>query len=656
MKKYLLLISFYTLVNTSIISQNFNHEFGRYSGEEFQMERYDKDPSAEAVVIYDIGSSFFRLTDEGYFLVFERKTKIKIFNKAGLKYAQFGIPYYVKDNDDEKIEELEGNTYNYENGIVRTTVLDMKNTYIEKESENWMVKKFAMPDVKEGSIIEVRYRITTPYFSNFRSWEFQNKIPVIYSEYVTKMIPFYEYTYILQGVNKFDSFRSYQEMGNQQSYKSITYSNMIYEFIMKNVPAFKDESFITSIEDYIIKLDFQLSAIHYPWGANEQVMATWPKLIEDMLDHESFGKYLKASQKKSKEITDTMKLTMKSDREKAEFIDKYLKSNFNWNGQYDKFSTKSVKDFIKTKTGNVTDINLFYTGILNSLGIEAYPVLISTRDHGKIKLNYPFQHFFNDVVVAAKIDDQYILLDATEPLSKFGEIPTQCLNDKGLIVEKDKEKFDWIDLKSAVSSDISYNIDLYPKLENDSVNGNFQIISTGYDAINLRKNFLKNPKDLKIELSINNITLSDSLKGENLYELNKPFELKFDGSSTIDKVEDKILVAPFCNFIMTDNPLKQLFRTYPVDMVYKKSKTYVSVIHMPDGYKIYTKPVSINIDNDEVKIQYLIETIDNNSVKVTGIYEFKKDVYGIASYFDLKGYFNKIIDKFNEKIILIKME
>ena len=208
MKKYLMAICLCALINTIILAQNFTHEFGKFSGEEFQMERYDKDPSAEAVVIYDIGSSYFRLTDEGYRLIFERKTKIKIFNKAGLKYAQFEIPYYIKNNDEEKIEELEGNTYNYENGIVRKTSLDLKSTYIEKESENWMVKKFAMPDVKDGSIIEVSYRITTPYFFNFRSWEFQNKIPVIYSEYVTKMIPFYEYNYILQGASKFDSFRA----------------------------------------------------------------------------------------------------------------------------------------------------------------------------------------------------------------------------------------------------------------------------------------------------------------------------------------------------------------------------------------------------------------------------------------------------------------
>lgn len=656
MKKIHLLFSFCLLITTSLIAQNFVHEFGKYSGEEFKMERYANDPTAEAVVIYDIGQSDFRQNNDGFRLFFEKKIKIKIFTKAGLKYANFEIPYYTKDNDIEVIEELEGNTYNYENGAIRKTALDLKNTFIQKDSEHWMNKKFAMPDVKEGSIIEVHYKIISPYFFNFRSWEFQNSIPIIYSEYVAKMTPFYEYTYILNGTKKIDNFRSYEEKnGMTNSFRNINYNNMNYEFIMKDVPAFKDESFITSANDYMIKLDFQLAAFHDLDGSTVQIMTTWPKMIEDMLDHESFGKYQKAVQKKALTIIDTSQFSMKSANEKAKYIDKYLKSNYNWNGQSDKFASRSVKDFLKTKSGNSSDINLFYAALLNSSGIEAYPVLISTRNHGKIQLDYPFQHFFNYVIVAAKIDNQYFPLDATEPLSNFNEIPSRCFNDKGLIIKKDKGKSEWINLKSEEESTISYLISMNPKIENDTIYGKFQIATTGYDAINIRKIFMKEPRELKNELSINNLTYSDSIKGENLSELDKPFEVKFDASLSIDRVEDKLLISPFCNFIISENPLKQPVRTSPIDMVYKKSKSYVSVIKIPEGYKLFSNPANLNLNNNDIKIQYLVETQDKNSIKVTATYEFKKDSYETSAYFDIKGYFNKIIEKFNEKIVFVKI-
>ena len=119
MKRQLLiivcLISFFQIS----VAQKFVHEFGKYSNEEFQLQRYEKDPSAEAVVIYDIGKSYFRIADDGFHVFFERKMKIKIFTKAGLKWAQNSIPYYEENQKREEISELKGNTYNYENGQLK---------------------------------------------------------------------------------------------------------------------------------------------------------------------------------------------------------------------------------------------------------------------------------------------------------------------------------------------------------------------------------------------------------------------------------------------------------------------------------------------------------------------------------------------------------
>ncbi|HEY4787323.1 MAG TPA: DUF3857 domain-containing protein [Bacteroidales bacterium] len=633
-------------------AQNFTHDFGKYSLEEFQMNKYDKDPSSEAVVIYDIGLSHFDRTDEGFQLVFERKTKIKIFTKAGLRWAQFEIPFYIGEDREEIISDLAGNTYNYEKGLVLTTPLNTKNTFDEKTSEHWRVKKFAMPDVKEGSVIEVKYKITSPYFFNFRSWAFQNKIPVIYSEYKTKMIPFYEYRYILQGANKFDAFNSYVDQGLPNQFRSISYQDMVYEFIMENQPAFKDEKFITSAEDYIVKIDFQLSTFHRPDGVNVKYMTTWPKLIQDMLDEDAFGKYYKSCLRSGKEINDTMKLAQRSAREKAEIIDRYVKLNFNWNGNEDKLASKTLKDFLKTKTGNSADINLYLAGLLNAAGVEAYPVIISTRDHGKIKVDYPFHHFFNYVVVIIKIDDKYLFLDATESLAQFAEVPPRCLNDKGLIINK--AKTEWATFGSQKVSIVENNIDLKLSGQTDTASVSFKINANGYNALSMRRIYLRNPANLKKELMSNTLTLKDSIKTNNLYQIEKPFEVSFNANVIPEKVEDKILISPFCDIPISENPLKQPYRTYPIDMVYKNGQRYVTTIHIPDGYKLITKPANLTVNNNQVEIQYLTEQPDNNSIKITGYYVFKKDMYDSSEYNYIKGYFAKIVDKFNEKIVLAK--
>lgn len=652
MKRQLLFMCFISLIQLTV-AQNYVHEFGKFSNEEFELKKYDKDPTAEAVVIYDIGKSYFGLTDDGFVVYFERTMKIKILSKAGLKWSEISIPYYEEDNKFEEITELKGNTYNFENGQIRTSALNPKNTFKEKVNEHWYEKKFAMPDVKEGSVIEVSYKIKSPYIFNFRGWEFQNKIPVMYSEYTTKMIPFYEYQFILQGATRFSDTKKYVDPGISNRLGSIEYKDMVYVYIMKDLPAFKDEAYITSANDYIIKLDFQLCAIHRPTGANESVISTWPKLSEGLLDNEAFGKYLKSCKKKCSDIVDTMRLASKSLTQKAQIIERYVKKNFSWNGDDNLYSNKSVKSFLAGKTGNSAEINLFLAGMLNAAGIEANPVILSTRAHGKIKLDYPFLHFFNSVIVLAKIDSSTVLLDATEPLSVFTEIPSRCLNDKGLVVQKDNVA--WVSLKSNSVSNIVYDLNLKIDMEKDSIIQQSKLITEGYEAIDYRNKYNTEYKKLKENLIGRNVLSSDTIKAIELNQYQKPFELSFVKKTPLEKVEDKIIISPFCNFPITENPLKQATRSYPVDLIYKRVYQYQSTITIPKGYKLLSKPENIRVSNDLIRLVISSDTQNGDVVKVVGIYEFKKDEYGPTEYVDLKNYFNKIVDKFNEKVVLVKI-
>jgi hypothetical protein len=630
-----------------------NTSDGNISITELSLKKYDKDPTAEAVVLSDEGTSSFHLTEyNGFEVIFEKKTRIKVFSKAGIKWSEIEIPFYQEGNTSENIYDLAGATYNMVNGTSVRTELNIKNTFTEKTGENWYVKKFAMPDVKEGSEIYFTYKLSTPFLHNFRSWEFQNRIPVEYSKYTTRMIPFYEYRYVLQGTNKFDSFNSHVDEFSVGRLNGIEYKDMVYEFVMKDIPAFKDESYITSIEDYIIKLDFQLSTIHYPDGRNKEVMSTWPKLSEEMLDNEDFGKYIKYCSKKSKEITGVLNLDSKSELEKAKSIDRYIKENFNWNGSFGKFASKNPKEFISGKTGNIADINLYLIGMLNSAGIEAYPVLISTRAHGKIKVDYPFHQFFNYVIALANIGGNLYLMDATEPFCSFAEIPYRCINDKGFIVQKNKTE--WVNLKSSKAGSMTdYRFNWTMNSSCDSINGKCQMATFGYDAVGCRNKYVKSLKSLKSSLGGSN-GLSDSIKALNLKEIEKSFEISYGLKNQVEKIEDKLAITLFPNVILTENPLKQPVRNYPVDMVYSSANSYQAIIKIPKGYKLYAKPDDLNIENALVKISYASE-IKNDEIKVVGTYEFKKDVYNSQNYNDIKSYFNKIIDKFNEKLILVKV-
>jgi hypothetical protein len=244
---FLILILCFTGIGC-IKAQRYAEDFGKIKVNEVTLTSYAPEKSAEALVLYDVGNSYFSPQDDGFRIVFERSTRIKIFTKAGLDYAQVEIPFYMENLKMESVYDVVAYTYNMENNELKVTKFDNKQIYEEKFNENWMAKKFALPDVKEGSVIEYQYKIMTPYIFNLRDWEFQRRIPTVYSEYTVRMIPFYDYIYNFQGGTKFDYFKEDEDPLTSQ-FGPTQYHDVIYTFGMKNVPGFKDEKFI--INDYI---------------------------------------------------------------------------------------------------------------------------------------------------------------------------------------------------------------------------------------------------------------------------------------------------------------------------------------------------------------------------------------------------------------------
>lgn len=652
--KYLMILFLGAIFSPGGYAQSFSFEYGKISADEYKMSRYDPDKLAEAVIIYDIGKSYFTQTDNGFDIIFERRTKIKILNKAGFKWAEIAIPFYEESRKLERVYDVDGTTYNYENGIVRKSNLDNRNIYEDKKTNNWREKKFAMPDVKEGSVIELKYKISSPYLFNFRSWEFQSKIPVVYSEYTTLMIPFYEYTYIFQGTSKFDQFENHVEEGVSEHFAGVEYRNMVYKFVMKNLPAFKDEEFITSINDYIIKIDFQLAKIKYPNGAVNEIITTWPELCKELLKDENFGGFLNSCKKKAKIIVDSLHLTMGQDSINAEIIFNYVKKNYTWNGDHTKFSNITAKKFLLNKSGNSAELNLFLASMLLNAGIKTYPVLISTRGNGKIWLDYPFLHYFNHVITASFIGNYYTLLDATEPLCNYGMIPDRDLNSKGLIIKKDIPE--WIEMETFNVSEIADSLSIKLDLENDSINYSVSSLATSYDALSYRKKIQKDISSFKKEFYDANQGSLTNFQIINENDTYLPLRIKYKNNKPIEMLEENIVIAPFGNLVINENPLKQSYRNYPVDLIYSKQRLFVSTITIPQGFRLAQNDKILNIDDENIELKYKIEKQDESSIKVVGFYYFKKAKYGITDYFDLKGYFNKIVTTFNSKLILEKIK
>ncbi len=628
-------------------------QYGKVTLDEMTMKSYTPDKTCEAVVLYDIGKSYFTVTDEGFRLVFERKTRIKIFAKSGFRWAEIEIPFYYEGDIIEKVSDIEASSYNIENGLIKQTRLDLKQVFEEKTSEYWRQKKLAIPNVKEGTVIEYKYTITSPYMFNLHDWKFQHSIPVKYSEYIVKVTPFYDYIYVMTGQQYLSVKESYVDKGLQKRLGSIEYQDMVYRFVMETVPAFTDESFITSVNDCIFQIDFQLSRINRPDGSKVDVISTWPKLINDLLKDSDFGSYAKSAEKAAAEYISPQAMAGKSHMEKFELLVNTVKAGFSWNGQYSYFARKSLKEFMKEKTGNTANINLFLAGLLNAAGFEAYPVIISTRDHGKIKSDYPFAHFFNDVIVLVTVDGKHILTDATQALCPFNTIPPWCINEKGLVVKKGAE--DWVMLTNDQLSTQWHNFIIKIAPDGNSIKGHYKLSSSHYDAFTQRKEYQDDTEKVSAHFVEKGYTGVDSVKIQNFEDPLKNYNIMADLSYMTEIAGDKIYFSPFMLEAPKENPLKQATRLYPVDMNYLKSCLYGATISIPEGYGFDYVPADYTLKNNFVDVDYSAQKLGENILSITAHYEFKKSVYEPGDYDNLRYTLNEAIKKLNEKIVLKKI-
>jgi hypothetical protein len=630
----------------AMVALNLPGEFGRISRDELEMVRYSEDETANALVLYDIGKTHFQRTDKSFELIFERSTRIKIFNSGGLEWAEVEIPFYREGNIYEQIYDLEAFTYNLEDGHLNRIRLDVSLCYDEIINEYWTQRKFAMPDVREGSVIEFRYKIRSQYMFNLRPWRFQWQIPVYHSEYEVRMIPFYEYTWLYLGPG-FYSQTSFPAGGLKKRFGSIEYEDMVHRYVMKKVPAFYDEEFIASISDHIFKIDFQLSKINYPGGASVDILTTWENLVRDLDRHGSFGKYVGRSEKASRRILNSHGIQEKSQDEKFDFIINYVKENFRWNQRRTYYASKSANNFISEKHGNSADINLFAVGMLRAAGIEARPVLISTRDHGKIACEYPYKHFFNYVLIYANVDGKGILSDATEMLVPNDRIPVRCINDRGLVINRGE--VNWLSLKFPYPSEIITEF----SIEFDETDITAEIITsaTEYDGLSFRLKYGDDEDRLRESLLNKNYVIDSSFSLESFREISEPYNFRFKTTNTVERIDQRVYIKPFFNETLATSPLIFPTRSHPVDMTYPVKRTYRSVIRVPDGYAMEFQPANYRINNNRFFLEYEV-TRDGDVVNILFSYWFKLPEYPADDYRSLRFYFDEIIRKGNEKLVL----
>lgn len=622
--------------------------FGDFTEQELNMKRCNYDTLADAAVLSDYGSSVFEYRTDKYIVVFKRHKRIKILEESGIHNGEVEIPYYdpQKSGKSEKVKHLKAYTYLIKEGKVTDKIkLDKKTVFTERKSANISSKKFVFPGVKKGAILEVSYTIESPYFFTLPEWRYQDRIPTLYSQYKVSLVPRFQYVTINQAIDHFD-YEDERSINGSSIHRAI-----LQTYVLKDVPAFKDESYISSINDYLMKSKFQLSHVNLPDNTQKEIITTWSKLNKELKDHDLFGKFVEKCSKYAKDVITELDLDGLTDMQKAERVIDYVKTSFVWNGNYGNFATQSPKKFWKSKTGNDADINLFLTSLLREAGLNAMPVLISTRSHGKIEPLYPFESSFN-YVLPIVYGDVPIIVDGTIESLSYDLIPPQCVNGLGLVT--DEEEPNWINISYSATSNSKtlYYMTIDPEKDENAIY--YINTSDSYLSYNMKNRFENDSTKIKEGYSdlFENIT---HIKTKNYNNPKAKYTFSFKAKNALERVNDYIVIKPFLGNGLSENYLTQEERKYPVDMIYPRKNTFYCSITIPEGYKINKVPTDLVINDETIVISAKYQ-ITNDKLILDCVYQYKKSVYESDQYKLLKSNVDILVEMLNREVVLEPIE
>lgn len=645
-------------------------KWGKIDKEDLEMSVYPEDSSAAAVVLADYGKAYFTLNnDKGFQLNLERITRIKILNKNGLDYANQQIVLYHRSQGKEEVQSLKGVTYNLNGNKVEKTKLEKNQVFKEAYDDHFNIVKFTMPNVKEGSVIEIKYTKQTDFIYNFITWEFQREIPVRWSELRARIPEYYHYKNFMAGFLPLTiaSSEDYKDsfiysgkttgMGGHVEKHSGTVEPLgtSYRWALENVPAIKEEAYITTIRDYIAKLEFELSYTNFPNQPMKYFSSSWEKLNEEFMKDSRFGQQLN----RARYMESTLKSLIsgaEDEQEKIARIVHFFKKGFNYNGKQRVYPENSLRKVFEEREGNAAEINLLLTLMLQEAGFTANPVILSTRGNGRINPVIPLEKDFNYVVAHVRLDEGYMLLDATDPVLPVGILPFKCLNQQGRLISADYTT--WVPLLNRETIKNASNAE-FSLSEDGTFSGRLDLKYEGYAASTNRKRFNNNGQDKYLEevygdkgWAINEYKIEDAEVVSN--ELNEHITLEIPGAVTV--AGDRMYFQPLLVNAEDKNPFKLEQRAFPVDFGCPVETLSMVKIKLPEGYVAEEVPEAmvITLPDKSGTFRYTISSMDNELVVVNSL-KISKPVYLPEEYGALKKFYELVVAKHAEQVVLKKI-
>jgi hypothetical protein len=649
-------------------------KFGKPELADFEAKNFVADSTAPAVVLYDFGNTRFRLNGTSFQLESERVTRIKILKKAGYEVATIEVPLYHQGQSEEKLVGLKGFTYNEVGGKIEKIKLETDKAFTEERTKNIKVRKFTLPNVREGAVIEYSYTVTSDFLFNFQDWTFQREIPTRWSEFRATIPEYFDYKMLMQGYEPLalqtkDVVQTQYNMHTEGGFtdrgqhvssenESISTSATNYHWAMRNVPALRDEPFMTTPRDYVARINFEMAGQSMPGRGYQNVAGNWETINTELLSSDEFGGQLD----RAGFLAEALKplVTQHSDpAARAAAVRELILKSVKYDGTNRYSASGPLKKSYELHRGTAADVNLLFIAALRQAGLAAQPVLLSTRTHGRVDANFPQLQQFNYVIALLPLaDGKEMLLDATEPLLPAGTLPTRCLNQTGRLVAKSGGGR-WVNLTPAQTLNHFQQITLTVD-EQGNLSGKVHEEHAGYAGAVAREKLQQLGEKKYVTELVGRHTSWEmpSYKFSEVSQVDKPLALNYElrQPAGTPGAAHELYINPLALFADSRNPFQDAQRLYPVDFGMSMQEVILVTLTLPAGYTAeLPKAAVVEMPDKGGRFVFTAASTAPGTVQLMSRMTLTKPVYGAEEYASLREFYRMALAKQSEAVVLKKI-
>lgn len=643
MKK--ILICILVLCASPAFGQQSVPSFGDIDAATLRMTSCPFEPDAVAMKLFDVQETSFDVMYAGFKLKMERHVRIKIFSEKGYPEASIKIPYLSKRGL-AKIKELKAIIYNIEaDGKITSVKLDKKDFFKEKANAVVGLVNFTFPGLRPGSVVEFSYTRIENDITLLEPWLIQEDIPCAYASLImTTPVR----SVVLEKLFGVDSVPRTVDLLKYDEYRRTTY-------YMRNVTSFHSEPYMTSRKDNVMKMIFY----HIPMGGSglltNPTYATdgvWKAKGSSLMLSQDFGQlFTKPIAGTEKIIDSARRITSISARVK--FIYDTVQRSIPQRTSQAMFPDDPEEAW-KTRSGNSADINMVLLNLLKAANVTCFPLLVSTRENGRISKDYPSYGQMNGMDVVAVADSaNYYIMDASLKFQPYNIPPFNILNREAYLLNPSNMGWFLISDKRPM---VKQNINLFCEMKPDGlIEGEASLQHYNYakayildttideDDKNEESFFDKKTQGLQIISSKQELTDNDE----------DPLYQSVSFTYQPQQTDDFFFFNPRFLTSNTKNPFISEKRNTEIDFGCNQEVVLTINLTIPPDFEVDHLPKSVTVRAPDSSFLYSRSyTVSGQTVYMNQLFSIRRALFDKSEYAGLRESFSRMYALMNEEVVL----